>query len=311
MRLAMSTPSKSIICSSEDDYELRRGPWSVEEDYLLTHYIANHGEGRWNLLAIRSGLRRTGKSCRLRWLNYLKPNVKRGNLTSEEQLLIFELHSKWGNRWSKIAQQLPGRTDNEIKNYWRTRIQKQAIYAKFEDHRRAGFVEFVKGLQMTRCLHKSQQSSPSAMSIQDQAIPLPFDGVTVPHYSSFGIGTTPTIQITCHGDLNHLNQHEQNSDSEHHNSSCISSSESANIPNMSQPFGYTTSQFQALDNCDFGMCLYDGYSIDNNSYDRDALNLTTTMVAGNLELPVFDCQTLETNRLNKEFASSTWSMDEL
>lgn len=55
MRLAMSTPSKSIICSREDDYELRRGPWSVEEDYLLTHYIANHGEGRWNLLAIRSG----------------------------------------------------------------------------------------------------------------------------------------------------------------------------------------------------------------------------------------------------------------
>jgi myb proto-oncogene protein len=72
------------------------------------------------------GLRRTGKSCRLRWLNYLRPDLRRGNITAQEQLLILELHSRWGNRWSKIAQHLPGRTDNEIKNYWRTRVQKHA-----------------------------------------------------------------------------------------------------------------------------------------------------------------------------------------
>ncbi|RDX79100.1 Transcription factor MYB62 [Mucuna pruriens] len=292
MRLAMSTPSKSIMCSSEDDNELRRGPWSVEEDDLLTNYIANHGEGRWNLLAVRSGLRRTGKSCRLRWLNYLKPDVKRGNLTSEEKLLIFQLHSKWGNRWSKIAQQLPGRTDNEIKNYWRTRIQKQAKYVKFETHR-TGFLELVKGLQMTtRCLQKAQEeSSPSPMSIQDQATPFPFDGAS--HYSSFGIGTAPTTQITSQGGPYYLNQHEQNSDSDHNNGSC------------------TTSQFQALDGCDFGICSYDGYSINNSAYDLDPFNLTTTMIAEDLELPVIDCQLSETNLLNKEFTCSTWSMDEL
>ncbi|XP_062208321.1 transcription factor MYB62-like [Phragmites australis] len=115
-----------------DEIELRRGPWTLEEDNLLMNYIACHGEGRWNLLARCSGLKRTGKSCRLRWLNYLKPDIKRGNLTPEEQLLILELHSKWGNRWSRIAQHLPGRTDNEIKNYWRTRVQKQARQLKVD-----------------------------------------------------------------------------------------------------------------------------------------------------------------------------------
>lgn len=73
----------------------------------------------------RAGLLRCGKSCRLRWMNYLRPDIKRGNITPEEDDLIIRMHSLLGNRWSLIAGRLPGRTDNEIKNYWNTHLSKK------------------------------------------------------------------------------------------------------------------------------------------------------------------------------------------
>ncbi|CAL1370089.1 unnamed protein product [Linum trigynum] len=151
--------SSSSGSSQDDAGELRKGPWTEEEDALLLGFISKHGDGRWNSLAKRAGLRRTGKSCRLRWLNYLNPEVKRGNLTPQEQLLILDLHSEWGNRWSKIAQFLPGRTDNEIKNYWRTRVQKQARHLKV-DPNGAVFKDIVKCFFIPRLLEKVEGSLP-------------------------------------------------------------------------------------------------------------------------------------------------------
>ncbi|KAL6865356.1 hypothetical protein ACP4OV_016507 [Aristida adscensionis] len=163
---AGSSATMSVAAAGSEDEagDLRRGPWTVDEDVLLVNYIAAHGEGRWNSLARSAGLRRTGKSCRLRWLNYLRPDVRRGNMTAEEQLVILELHSRWGNRWSKIAQHLPGRTDNEIKNYWRTRVQKHAKHLRC-DVNSARFRHLLRHIWMPRLaerLHAAAAAPPPA-----------------------------------------------------------------------------------------------------------------------------------------------------
>ncbi|XP_039120420.1 myb-related protein 308-like [Dioscorea cayenensis subsp. rotundata] len=104
-----------------------KGAWTKEEDQRLISYIKAHGEGCWRSLPKAAGLLRCGKSCRLRWINYLRPDLKRGNFTEEEDELIIKLHGLLGNKWSLIAGRLPGRTDNEIKNYWNTHIKRKLI----------------------------------------------------------------------------------------------------------------------------------------------------------------------------------------
>ncbi|RDY10180.1 Transcription factor MYB102, partial [Mucuna pruriens] len=110
-----------------DKNGLKKGPWTPEEDLMLTNYIQTHGPGNWRTLPKNAGLQRCGKSCRLRWTNYLRPDIKRGRFSFEEEETIIQLHSILGNKWSAIAARLPGRTDNEIKNYWNTHIRKRLL----------------------------------------------------------------------------------------------------------------------------------------------------------------------------------------
>ncbi|EXB37296.1 Transcription factor [Morus notabilis] len=105
--------------------KVKRGLWSPEEDQKLIRYITANGYACWSRVPEKAGLQRCGKSCRFRWLNYLRPDIKRGSFTPEEEKLIISLHGALGNSWAHIAKYLPGRTDNEIKNYWNSWIQKK------------------------------------------------------------------------------------------------------------------------------------------------------------------------------------------
>nr|AGO03569.1 MIXTA-like 5 [Erythranthe lewisii] len=108
-----------------DKVGVKKGPWTPEEDRKLFSYVHQHGHGSWRALPPKAGLRRCGKSCRLRWINYLRPDIKRGKFSLQEEQTIIQLHALLGNRWSAIASHLPKRTDNEIKNHWNTQLKKR------------------------------------------------------------------------------------------------------------------------------------------------------------------------------------------
>ncbi|XP_021287206.1 transcription factor MYB39-like [Herrania umbratica] len=123
---------RSPCCA--EDANLKKGPWTPEEDQKLVDYINKNGLGSWRTLPKLAGLNRCGKSCRLRWTNYLRPDIKRGKFSEEEERVIINLHSVLGNKWSRIATHLPGRTDNEIKNFWNTHIRKKLLNMGIDPH---------------------------------------------------------------------------------------------------------------------------------------------------------------------------------
>ncbi|KAJ4960233.1 hypothetical protein NE237_020143 [Protea cynaroides] len=306
-RFPMSSPSKSGSSYGEEDIELRRGPWTLEEDTLLIHYIALHGEGRWNLLARCSGLKRTGKSCRLRWLNYLKPDVKRGNLTPEEQLVILELHSKWGNRWSKIAQHLPGRTDNEIKNYWRTRVQKQARHLKI-DVNSTRFRDAIRCFWMPRLLQKMEEaaySSSSARETQTSSMSVPLNQAPQASPDPLSQGS-----LIINEPMKSLNHEEKNLRSgENWNSPSTSSSHSMKVthqfPQISE---LPTSPYE------FGSIAYNPkgcYYVDNSSYDIGAFDLSSMSAMGDLDNSASNCHVAEINWVRGEMADNLCNMEDL
>ncbi|XP_022137482.1 transcription factor MYB62-like [Momordica charantia] len=306
----------------EQEQELRRGPWTLQEDNLLLHSISLHGEGRWNLLAKRSGLKRTGKSCRLRWLNYLKPDVKRGNLSPHEQFLILDLHSKWGNRWSKIAQHLPGRTDNEIKNYWRTRVQKQARHLNIDTNSDA-FQQIIRCYWIPRLLQKINESNSSSTSSSPPPPPLQLPsssesamvsgqtlmGSQTPMMAAPQPPATTSFQVPLHiggtTSLNGLKQEENNSGGDFFGSSCNSSSSSSSSSRVvNQISGYPNFE-------NYGTSFLKDYWHGGHG-GAEMMNWpATTSATGDSSYPVTQCHVAESNWMDTDFAGYMSNMDDL
>ncbi|CAN6547772.1 hypothetical protein FF1_022407 [Malus domestica] len=154
---------------------LKKGPWTSEEDQILTSFIHKYGHGNWRALPKQAGLLRCGKSCRLRWINYLRPDIKRGNFTREEEEAIIKLHEMLGNRWSAIAARLPGRTDNEIKNVWHTHLKK-----RLKDH-----------TTTTSSTTSTRSSSNSTSNVTSQFVDEP-ENLNYPQPSSSDVSSSVT-----------------------------------------------------------------------------------------------------------------------
>ncbi|KAI4337108.1 hypothetical protein L6164_015561 [Bauhinia variegata] len=154
-----------------DKANVKRGPWSPEEDVTLKSYVETHGTGgNWIALPKKAGLRRCGKSCRLRWLNYLRPDIKHGGFTEEEDRIICTLYGQMGSRWSAIASQLSGRTDNDVKNYWNTKLKKKLMAGKVSLKTTIDTVTAASTPLLTQIAETQNQScSPSSLPILSDA----------------------------------------------------------------------------------------------------------------------------------------------
>ncbi|XP_015574838.1 transcription factor RAX2 [Ricinus communis] len=158
-----------------DKANVKKGPWSPEEDAKLKEYIERHGTGgNWIALPHKAGLKRCGKSCRLRWLNYLRPNIKHGDFSDDEDRIICTLYANIGSRWSIIAAQLPGRTDNDIKNYWNTKLKKKLIGMMIHPNSQRKLPNIFSSLLQASSLPSSPSAALSSSSSSSSPSPSSF-----------------------------------------------------------------------------------------------------------------------------------------
>ncbi|QCD98378.1 myb proto-oncogene protein [Vigna unguiculata] len=187
--------------------KLRKGLWSPEEDEKLLNYITKHGHGCWSSVPKLAGLQRCGKSCRLRWINYLRPDLKRGAFSQQEENSIIELHAVLGNRWSQIAAQLPGRTDNEIKNLWNSCLKKKLRQRGIDPNTHQPLSEVENDKDKGLTADRSNQKGSNEMSVVEppKQKPITTSNTTSMPMDRYPLEVSATSKISSGGNNNNNN----------------------------------------------------------------------------------------------------------
>ncbi|XAR70878.1 hypothetical protein NMG60_11027913 [Bertholletia excelsa] len=163
--------------------ELIKGPWSKEEDEIITELVKKYGAKKWSTIAQHLP-GRIGKQCRERWHNHLNPNINKEAWTQEEELTLIRAHQIYGNKWAELTKFLPGRTDNAIKNHWNSSVKK-----KLDSYLASGLLAQFQGLPNVGHPNQSVPSSSSAVqsSGDDSA---PKEGTEAEEISECSQGST-------------------------------------------------------------------------------------------------------------------------
>nr|ASR18113.1 R2R3MYB28 [Ginkgo biloba] len=254
--------------------KVRRGLWSPEEDEKLIKYVTAYGHGCWSAVPKQAGLQRCGKSCRLRWINYLRPDLKRGCFSLQEERTIIDLHRILGNRWAQIAKHLPGRTDNEVKNFWNSCIKKKLIAQGID-------LKTHKLINQTTSTANFQKERPPSMN--DQGVP----ALGIDLGSTTYNGSNSTFDLKMNADIREIASRAFLT-----GNNCLPSGENLDIASYAIPGSSWMEKLISSENIQFScskqpeQILHEGNFFTNNFSGHDA------QLAGNItkRWPTIDYQ---------------------
>jgi len=149
-----------------------KGSWTAEEDAILREKRRQYGRKWAKIAAHLPG--RQGKQCRERFVNHLDPELKKGEWTDDEEAILIAMHEHHGNRWANISKQLPGRSDNDVKNHWYSTIQR-----KFQQH---GKEKLIAAAMQQVSMMQSMGTMPSQQPVSQSQWPAgPYNQATSTH----------------------------------------------------------------------------------------------------------------------------------